>query len=119
MPAVPQRLVDAQTGERLVPELEVAANSWARFMGLMGRPVLEPGQGLLLDPCNSIHMFFMRFAIDAVFIDKRMKVKRVIRNLKPWRVSPIVFGAKRVLELPAGTVDDSWQGRELRVEPTQ
>lgn len=99
-----------------MPRLEVARSTWSRFMGLMGRPGLAEGDGLLLDPCNSIHMFFMRFAIDAVFIDKRMRVKRVIRNLKPWRISPIVFGAKKVLELPAGSTDDSWLGRELKVE---
>ena len=86
-------------------------------MGLMGRRRLEPGQGLWIEPCNSIHMFFMRFAIDVVFLDREGRVKRVLLKLKPWRVSPIVFGSRTVVELPAGTLNDkSLLGRRLRLQ---
>ncbi|MHB8509977.1 MAG: DUF192 domain-containing protein [Candidatus Dormibacteria bacterium] len=88
----------------LANDLEVARNPWSRFMGLMGRPRLETGRGLWLEPCGSIHMFFMRFAIDAVFVDRQGRVLRVLENLKPWRISPIVKHARAVIELPAGTV---------------
>ena len=97
----------------LVPELEIARTSWARFVGLMGRASLAPGRGLWIEPCNSIHMFFMRFAIDVLFLDREGKVKRVLLRLRPWRVSPIVFGARTTVELPAGTLaDKSLQGSE-------
>ena len=117
MPAAATRLVDADSGEAVVARLEIASNPWARFVGLMGRSNIEPDSALLLEPCNQIHMFFMRFAIDVLFLDRRGKVKRVMLNLKPWRISPMVFGARSVVELPAGTLTDhSLEGRQLRLE---
>ncbi len=73
-----------------------------RLLGLIPRRFLAEEEGLWLEPCAMIHMFFMRFPIDAVFLDRDLKVLRVIRKLGPWRVSPWVFGARGVLELPAG-----------------
>ncbi|GAC1327439.1 MAG: DUF192 domain-containing protein [Candidatus Dormibacteria bacterium] len=103
----------------LVAELEIASTSWSRFVGLMGRASLPAGHGLWIEPCNSIHMFFMRFAIDVLFLDREGRVKKVMLGLKPWRVSPIVFGARTTVELPAGTLADrSLQGRLLRLEST-
>ena len=101
----------------LVPELEIARTSWSRFVGLMGRGSLPAGHGLWIEPCNSIHMFFMRFAIDVLFLDREGRVKRVLLRLKPWRVSPIVFGARTTVELAAGTLQDrSLQGKRVRLE---
>ena len=111
------RLVDAETGRVIATDVEVARSSWARFMGLMGRPSMPPGSGLWIEPCNSIHMFFMRFAIDVLFLDRQMRVKKVMLNLKPWRVSPIVFGARTTVELPSGTLADrSLTGTRLNLE---
>ncbi|MDA8244447.1 MAG: DUF192 domain-containing protein [Elusimicrobia bacterium] len=73
-----------------------------RLFGLIPRRFLGEDEGLWLEPCAMIHMCFMRFPIDAVFLDKDLKVLRVIDGLRPWRVSPWVFGARGVLELPAG-----------------
>ena len=100
------RLLEADSGRVIAAEVEVARGSWGRFMGLMGRPSMPAGSGLWIEPCNSIHMFFMRFAIDVLFLDRQMRVKKVMLNLKPWRVSPIVFGARTTVELPAGTLAD-------------
>ena len=70
--------------------------------GLLGRDGLHAGEGLLLsDPTGSIHMFFMRFAIDAVFLTKDLEVVKVVGHLKPWRVAR-ARRAKRILELGAG-----------------
>ena len=83
----------------------------------MGRQDIAPGHGLWIEPCNSIHMFFMRFAIDVLFLDREGKVKRVLLTLKPWRVSPIVFSSRTVVELPAGTLaDKALVGKKLRLE---
>ena len=75
-----------------------------RFLGLMGKAGLSHGQGLIITPCNSIHMFFMKFPIDAIFIDKNNKVLLVLENFKPWHISRIVFNAYSVIELPTGTI---------------
>jgi uncharacterized membrane protein (UPF0127 family) len=90
---------------------------WSRFMGLMGRETLPSGHGLWIEPCSSIHMFFMRFAIDVLFLDREGRVKRVLLRLRPWRVSPVVLGARTVVELPAGTLrDKALVGQRLRLE---
>jgi uncharacterized membrane protein (UPF0127 family) len=98
-------------------DMEIAKTSWARFLGLMGRESLPAGAGLWIEPCNSIHMFFMRFAIDVLFLDRQGRVKKVMLNLKPWRISPIVFGARTTVELPAGTLSDrALVGSQLTLE---
>lgn len=74
----------------------------ARLFGLIPRTCLGQEEGLWLEPCAMIHMCFMRFAIDAVFVDRENRVVRVIENLRPWRFSPWVPGARGVLELPSG-----------------
>lgn len=78
------------------------ANSYfTRLRGLLGRS-LEEGGGLLLSPCGSIHTFGMRYAIDAVYLDKAGRVLRVDSALPVNKAWPGASGAKRVLELPAG-----------------
>ena len=111
------RLLDAESGRVVVDDIELARTSWSRFVGLMGRPRLDPGKGLWIEPCNSIHMFFMRFAIDVLFLDRQRRVKKVMLNFKPWGVSPIVFGARTVVELPSGTLTDkSLVGSQLTLD---
>jgi uncharacterized protein len=88
---------DAVVCERCV----LADNPWTRLKGLLGRRSLDDGEGLLIRPTGSIHMFFMRFAIDAVFLDRDMRVLKVSSDLKPWRMAA-KKGAKQVLEIAAG-----------------
>ncbi len=98
----------------IADRLEVAEGLWARFMGLMGRPGLEPGGGLWLTG-NGIHMMFMRFPIDAVFLGKADPAKggakpvlSVHPGLRAWTgLVPLVRGAHGVLELPVGTIERS------------
>lgn len=78
-----------------------------RLIGLMFKDSMEGMDGLMLDPCRSIHNCFVRFPIDVIFINKQNEVVKVIRNFAPWRFSWIYFKAQKTLELPAGTVDDS------------
>ncbi len=84
--------------------LTVADNFLKRFLGLMGRFRLEANEGLLLAPCNSIHMMFMRFPIDVIFYDEEYKVVKVATNLKPWTGICVAPGARGAIELPAGTL---------------
>jgi uncharacterized protein len=100
-------------GTVLAGRLEVAASLWGKFKGLMGRSTLEPDAGLWLPDSNGIHMMFMRFPIDAVFVDRpdasrdgARAVVSIHRDLRTWTgLVPLVRGAHGVLELPAGTID--------------
>ena len=96
----------------LASRLEVGDGLWAKFMGLMGRETLPRGHGLWLPESNGIHMMFMRFPIDAVFVGKAdagdgtRPVVSVHRALPVWRgLVPLVRGAHGVLEVPVGTID--------------
>jgi uncharacterized protein len=106
MPRRTFRLVHPRTGRVLAESLQVPRTFVGRGVGLMLRRELPPGAGMWITPCNGIHMFLMRFAIDAVFLDRRLRVVRVCAGLRPWRVVPLVLRAHSVLELPAGTVAD-------------
>jgi uncharacterized membrane protein (UPF0127 family) len=126
---VSKRLLIARNASRgtvLAERLENGASFWAKFMGLMGRPSLPQGDGLWLPGENGIHMLFMRFAIDVVFVspaatksDPRRRVLSLHRAVPPWRgVVWRVGGAKGVLELPPGTIDRSGTvlGDEIVIE---
>ncbi|HEY2597087.1 MAG TPA: DUF192 domain-containing protein [Candidatus Dormibacteraeota bacterium] len=98
------RAVHEPSGKVLADDLEVERSLIGRTVGLMGRRHLEAGQGMWINPCNGIHMMFMRFAIDAVFLDRQERVKKVYRNLPAWYgVVWFVWGAESVLELPPGS----------------
>jgi uncharacterized protein len=88
-------------GDVVVDECVVADTPVARMRGLLGRSELRPGEGLLLRPASSIHTFFMRFPIDAVFLDDGLRVLQISDDLPPWRAASR-RGARAVLELPAG-----------------
>ncbi len=90
----------------------------SRAVGLMGQATLPEGSGLVIDPCTSIHMFFMRFAIDALYVAQNGTVLRVVPNLRPWRLGPIILRARYVVELPAGTAarTGTVPGDALRIE---
>jgi uncharacterized protein len=101
-----KRAVHERTGKVLAEELEVPGFI-GMGIGLMFRRTLEPGHGMWLAPCNGIHMMFMNFAIDAVFLDRKERVKKVYSKLPPWwGVVWWEWGAHSVLELPPGSTTD-------------
>jgi uncharacterized membrane protein (UPF0127 family) len=101
------RRLETVEGRVVAGRVEVAGSMWRRFVGLMFRSELPPGEGLALTPCNSIHMFFMRIPLDVVFLDREGRALRLYHGLRPWRVSRIVRGAHTAVELPAGTLRDA------------
>ena len=112
----PSLVARTVTRDRLLAaSVESADGLWGKFMGLMGRPSLAPGAGLWLPESNGIHMMFMRFPIDAVFLGRpstadgsARSVVAVRERLPAWRgLVPLVRGAHGVLELPAGAVAES------------
>lgn len=94
----------------IVNELEipyavrVADSFWSRFKGLMFRKKPIESEGLWITPCNSIHMFFMSFAIDVVFLNEQNEVVKTYFELQPWKIIKPVKGAHSTLELPAGSI---------------
>ncbi len=97
------RLLHAGTG-REIARLERAETAFARMRGLLGRPGLPPGEGMIIERCSSIHTFFMRFPLDVLFLDARDTVQRVARGVPPWRLL-FAPGARRVVELAAGALE--------------
>ena len=100
-------------GTIVATDVEVAASLISKFMGLMGRQSLPPGHGLWLPDSNGIHMMFMRFPIDAIFLDRAgpdgaRPVVSLHRSLRPWvGLVPLVLRGHGVLELPVGSIDGS------------
>lgn len=98
---------NATRGAVVASKVEKADDFLSRGVGLLGRAGLGPGEGLWLVPGKSIHTFFMRFAIDVLFLDEALAVVKVIENMGPWRLSPWVGEAHSVLELEGGALKGS------------
>jgi uncharacterized membrane protein (UPF0127 family) len=94
-------VVSEDRGDVVCERCEVADRPLSRLRGLLGRRELPPGDGMLLRPSSSIHTCFMRFPIDAVFLDAELRVLRVQSRLRPWRAAG-ARGARAVLELASG-----------------
>ena len=113
------RVINTTRAAVLAERAGFADSIMSRALGLMGQAALPAGAGLVLDPCTSIHMFFMRFAIDALYVAQDGAVLRVVPHLRPWWLGPIILRARYVVELPAGTAarTGTQAGDILRVEP--
>jgi hypothetical protein len=90
----------------LASHADVADTSEKRRVGLLKHTSLAPGEGLWIAPCESVHTFFMKFPIDLVYLDKRLRVRKVRHAVRPWRLSACLT-AHSVLELPAGSVAET------------
>ena len=113
---LPQIALASDDGNVVCERCLLAETPLARLRGLLGRSDLPAGEGLLLRPAGSIHTAFMRFPIDAVFLDRADRVLKVAHELPPWRMAGC-RGARAVLELPAG--EAAKQGLRAGVSLTQ
>lgn len=95
------RVLNQADGAVLLPQVRYTETAWERARGLLGQPTLDPNSGLVIAPCRSVHMFFMRFPIDVVYLSKQFQVVKIVSRLQPWRVS-FAFGAAVALEIAAG-----------------
>lgn len=116
------RAINRTRGTVLCEYLEDAGGLGGQSRGLLGRARLEPGHGMLFDngrfmPFMWMHMFFMKFAIDIVFLGAGGRVLKISRALRPWRVSAIVVGARRALELEAEAASGTEIGDLIVIEP--
>lgn len=93
-------------GSRIIwSDIHLANKPWTRLRGLLGRASLEKDEGLLIVPCNQVHMFFMKFALDLIFMDRQNQVVHLV-TLKPGQISPLVHDAYSVLEVGAGSASE-------------
>lgn len=94
----------AKDGEIICHQMLVENNLFGRMKGLMFSSELPDCDGFLINPCNSIHTFFMRYALDVIFLDRNFKIIKIIYNLNPWKMTGIYFKSHQVLEMKAGTL---------------
>lgn len=86
--------------------LKEAKKTIDRMIGLMFKEPMKDHDGLLIKPCNSIHTFFMKYSLDVVFLSKKLEVVAIYKNIKPWRMTRIIFKASQCLEMKNGTLTD-------------
>ena len=98
------RLVEKESGRVIVQRVRTARSVAERMRGLLGCGGLPPDEGMLIERCSSIHTFFMKFALDVIFLDRELKVKKVVRGLVPWRLAG-AFGAACTVEMSAGALE--------------
>ncbi|OGT79166.1 MAG: hypothetical protein A3H91_09660 [Gammaproteobacteria bacterium RIFCSPLOWO2_02_FULL_61_13] len=95
-----QRVED---GRCVVPNAYRTENMLERMRGLLSRPVLQSGQGLLIEPCSAVHALGMTYPLDLVFLNAAGRILKLVRALLPWRMAAC-GGARMVLELPVGSI---------------
>jgi uncharacterized membrane protein (UPF0127 family) len=101
------RVVNTRDGRELGPRIQLADRWLARLRGMLARPAPCPGEGLLLTPCSSVHMYGMRFPLDVAFLDRRGAVVAIYPSLAPGSRTRWHRDAAQALELPAGTLVES------------
>ena len=106
-PAGVTAVANSTRGTLLGVRVQIARTMRDRTVGLLRTSSLEAGEGLWIERAPSIHMFFMKYPIDAVFVDEGRRVVKVVENLRPWRVVWWARGARDCLELPVGGVKAS------------
>jgi uncharacterized membrane protein (UPF0127 family) len=92
--------------ELLIDNLEVAESLIKRGTGLLGRQGLDVSQALWIKPCNNIHTFFMKFAIDCIFVDRNLEIKKIVQKVKPFRMVGPYWKAYSVIETKAGFAEE-------------
>jgi hypothetical protein len=112
------RVRNVTRGTSIGDAIETAESSAQRRTGLLKHERLNEGEGLWIIPSEAVHTFFMKFAIDLIYLDRRHHVKSVVREVRPWRFSACL-SAHSILELPTGTIDRSQtqKGDELELAP--
>ena len=92
-----------QDGACVMSRVWQADTAWQRMRGLLGRPKLRLGEGLLLAPCAAVHTFGMHYALDLVFLDRDGVLCEAVEYLPPWHVCRCT-GAYQTLELAPGSL---------------
>jgi uncharacterized membrane protein (UPF0127 family) len=117
---VKYRVRNLTRGTTLGDQIDCADTSSKRTTGLLKHKELRPGEGLWIIPCEGVHTFFMKFALDLVYVDKKNVVRKTVANVVPWRLS-LCLPAHSIIELPAGTIDptSTRKGDQLEFTPIE
>ncbi|MBI2027074.1 MAG: DUF192 domain-containing protein [Deltaproteobacteria bacterium] len=99
------KVLRANNKEIIVANLNIADSFFSRLKGLLGTKKLPEDTGLLLNPCQSVHTFFMNYPIDVIFLDKKNNIVGFEKNMKPYRVSKFYVKAHKALESNVGLID--------------
>lgn len=103
------------SGIQVASKVVVADSWWPRLRGLLARPPLRRGEGLLLVGCDSVHTMGMTYPIDVAFLDAEGRVVRSLAGLRPWRVGLGGDGAVHTLELPSGRLEETGTAPGVRL----
>ncbi len=90
--------------EAIASRVVVADSPWSRMKGLLGRKSLGQDEALVISDCQSVHMMFMSFPIDVIFINRQKRVVGLCRDLQPFQFSPVFWKSACAIEVPAGTI---------------
>ena len=104
------RLLNQTQHTLLADRVILAQTPLSRMRGLLGRKEFLSGEALVITHCNSIHMFFMKFSIDVIFVDREGRVVGLLEKIRPFCLSPVFWRADRAIELPLGTIAFSRTG---------
>lgn len=117
MAQVVHRVVNERSGDVVGTHVEVARGPWQSFRGLMFKPGLPDGHGMLFRPAQGIHTQFMRFPIDLIFLDRSGRVCKIRESMKPWRFD--FSRAAAVIEMSGGQARAAGidVGDTLRLDP--
>ncbi len=99
------QIVNQTRNTILAKKAFIADTLASRFVGLLRHDFLPEGEGLVITQCTSIHMFFMKFAIDVIFVDRKKNVVGLVRGIKPFRMSAYYWRSDCAIELPQGQID--------------
>jgi uncharacterized membrane protein (UPF0127 family) len=112
------RILNLTRKTQIADRAEVAGSGVKRSKGLLGRKGLDPGEGMWIVPCEAVHTFFMQFALDLIYLDKKNRIRKVRSNVRPWRLSACL-SAHSIIELPVGAIRDSQSqpGDIVKFEP--
>ncbi len=119
-PEIRLQMVNITRQTTLASSVEVASSGAQRSKGLLGRKGLAPGGGLWIVPCEAVHTFGMQFSLDLVYLDRKHRIKKIKKNVPPWRISACLT-AHSVVELPAGSIldEDAQPGDLVELAPAQ
>lgn len=110
-------IIRDESGQVVVKNAMLADETLYRMKGLMFAREMPNCEALIIDPCNSIHTFFMKFSLDVVFLNRKDVIVKVIKNMKPWRISGMYFSSRKVIEMKAGTMPSSFEkGKRIVIE---
>jgi len=101
----------------LTEKTEIADSFFTRVRGLIGHTPLNPGEGMIIRPCNGVHCMFMSFPIDVIFVNKQWQVVHIEDSMSPWKIGGLISGAAFVIETAAGHARATKTGVGDQLEP--